>query len=270
MKKAIVGIAIVLMATSLFACAATPKTEPIGIYDNDQQTEAEDVEKVADGIELADGQALEVVQPQKGDTDAKDEDSNLIDTSKDKDIALVDPKTEEIYTYSGETDIDIDGRKFLLEEIPKSLAEETVTNNFLYTITADFESQTDILGDIIDQESFIRNQKEDFDLGVYIQSYTIYEIFTFSEIEYGLDRSEISGEDPVFYEGWQDVVQKYNLVEYEIVNLHFTQKHSDIANEFGPQWGDGRYYRSFIVGKTSSDKNYKIYDYGQMHESGVR
>lgn len=66
-----------------------------------------------------------------------------------------------------------------------------------------------------------------------------------------------------FY-GWEEIVEKYNLKEYEIINVKFTQKHSDKSIELGPQWGDGTYNRNFIVGKSSKDNNYKIYEYGGM------
>ncbi|WP_170240241.1 hypothetical protein [Thermosediminibacter litoriperuensis] len=55
------------------------------------------------------------------------------------------------------------------------------------------------------------------------------------------------------------------MTEYEIINVTFTQTLSEKAKEQGPQWGDGTYNRSFIVGKTADDDSYRIFDFGDMY-----
>ena len=71
-------------------------------------------------------------------------------------------------------------------------------------------------------------------------------------------------DNPFVYYGVQKIAEQYNLVEYEIVNIDFTMAHSEAALEMGPQYGNGTYNRSFIVGKAKGDEHYKIYDFGMM------
>lgn len=162
-------------------------------------------------------------------------------------------QTEDAYNYDGETEVNAEGRSFNLEDTPENLAEETVVRDFLYSITGDFDSLEEILADIESHRISIKNEKLHFEQGIHMQSYTIHEITTASKEDY----------NEVHY-GWQEIVEEYKLIEYEIVNVNFTQIHSEKSMELGPQWGDGTFSRSFIVGRTVEDKDYKIYDFGMM------
>ncbi|NLE26917.1 MAG: hypothetical protein GX625_16560 [Clostridiaceae bacterium] len=99
----------------------------------------------------------------------------------------------------------------------------------------------------------IVNEKKQFLEDVYTQSYTIRKIATLSEDESNSDKS--------LYR-WKDIVDKYNLLDYKIVNVEYTVTLSEKANALGPQYGEGAFSRSFIVGKTSADNSYRIYDFG--------
>lgn len=155
--------------------------------------------------------------------------------------------------YGDETEINSDGLSFNLEDSPENVAEEIVVENFLFSITGDFDSLEEILADIESHRISIKNEKLHFEQGIHMQSYTIHEITTASKEDY----------NEVHY-GWQEIVEEYKLIEYEIVNVNFTQIHSEKSMELGPQWGDGTFSRSFIVGRTVEDKDYKIYDFGMM------
>lgn len=173
-------------------------------------------------------------------------------------------RSEETYIYNGETEINVDARIFKLEDIPNNIAEETVVNQFLYSIVGDFDNMSDILADIESHNISIKNEEKNLNDGLYMKSYIIHEISTLSEDEYNQNKLENDEVNPLYYYRWQDIVEKYNLKEYEIINVNFTQAHSDKLIELGPQWGDGTYDRSFIIGKSPKDKNYKIYDFGMM------
>lgn len=177
-------------------------------------------------------------------------------------IQTEEPK--DTYTYKGETMINADGRIFKLEDTPKNMAEETVVNNFLYSITADFNGMSDILAEIESYKISIKNEEKNFNEGLYMKSYIIHEISTLSDDEYNQEKLENDELNPLYYYGWQKVVEECNLKEYEIITINFTQVHSDKSIESGPQWGDGTYNRSFIVGKSPDDNNYKIYDFGMI------
>lgn len=171
---------------------------------------------------------------------------------------------DEAYVFEGQTMVVEDNRKFELEDLPENNAEETVGLYFLYSITGDYEAMSDILADIEVHKISLENKKKQSQEGDYIQSYVIHDISTLTEEEYSKEELE-NGDPNIFcYYGWKECVEQYNLIEFEIISVNFTQIHSEKSKELLPQWGDGTYTRSFIVGKTAKDKRYKIYDFGMM------
>lgn len=163
----------------------------------------------------------------------------------------------EPYSFEGESLINIDARSFELKDIPESIAEETVMKDFLYTITAEYDSKYGILADLDPHEISIENEKKFFREGVYTQSYTIHKISTLTEDKFNDDMSYL------YYYGWKETVDKHNLSEYKIVNVEYTVALSEKAIALGPQYGEGTFSRNFIVGKTSIDSSYKIYDFAE-------
>lgn len=154
----------------------------------------------------------------------------------------------------------VEGGSYRLEVTPENVAEETAVNYFSYSFSKDYDGLSEILADTADNRILIEKQKENYKEGIYIKDYTIQSIST-------LPKNGYSNENHIFfYSGWEEIVDKYELIEYEIVRVKFLQIHSKKANELIPQWGDGTYYRSFIVGKSSDDKDYRIYDFGMMEE----
>lgn len=71
-----------------------------------------------------------------------------------------------------------EGRSFTLDATSQTEAEETVVNNFLYTITRDYDGWSEILADIEPHRILIENEKENFNNGIFIKSYTIHRIIT--------------------------------------------------------------------------------------------
>lgn len=151
-----------------------------------------------------------------------------------------------------------------MEDIPENIAEETVIKDFLYTITADFDAKSDILSNIEPHKISIESEKKKFEDNIYTQSYIIHEISTLTEKEYNEQKLDNDKQNPLYYYGWEECIEEYKLTEYEIINVKFTQTLSEKANKLGPQWGDGTYNRSYIVGKTADNNSYKIFDFGEM------
>lgn len=172
--------------------------------------------------------------------------------------------SEETYAFKGDSNVSVDDRKFVLEDIPKNIAEETVIRYFLYTINADFDAESVILSDIEPHKISTENKKKQFKDNIYTQSYVIHKISTLTESEYSERELDNGEHNPLYYYGWKERIKEYKLTEYKIVNVNFTQTLSKKAIEQGPQWGNGTYNRSFIVGKTADDNSYKIYDFGMM------
>lgn len=171
-------------------------------------------------------------------------------------VGCSETKSSDKYIYSGETIFNLDDRSFILEDIPKSIEEETVVKDFLYTISGDFDLKSNILADIVPHQISIESQKKNLNEGVYIKSFEIHKITTLTKEKYN------DKENSLYYYGWEEAVDKYNLSEYEIINVTYSQKFSSKAIELGPQIGDGTYSRSFIVGRRNKKDSYKIYDFG--------
>ena len=173
-------------------------------------------------------------------------------------------KTEEIYTYDGESDVSIDDRNFTLEDLPESMAEEIVVNYYLYNIRPDFDSMADILPDSESDRISLSNKREAYEEGNYIKSYIIHKLSTLTEEEYNQKSLENGEYNPLYYYGWEEVVEDNNLIEYEIISVNFTQTHTERSIDLGPQWGNDTFSRSFIVGRSPKESSYKIYDFGMM------
>ncbi len=62
----------------------------------------------------------------------------------------------------------------------------------------------------------------------------------------------------------KSLAEQYSLVEYEMINVSFTQIWSEVRMDASPQYGNGTYSREFLVGKTLDDTVYKIYNFGMM------
>ena len=169
-----------------------------------------------------------------------------------------EPALKEAYTFNSESSIEVDDRSFILEDTPENGAEETIVRDFLYTITTDFEAKYDIVADIEPHRISIESEKKDFKEGIYVQSYIVHKIVTLTEKEYNDERN------PLYYFGWKDRVTEYDLTDYRIISVDFTVKLTEKTIQLGPQWGDGTFVRSYIVGKTDKDSAYKIYDFGMM------
>jgi hypothetical protein len=164
------------------------------------------------------------------------------------------------YEFIENMEFFVDNRFFKAEDIPKNIFEEIVFREYLYTVTAEFEKKYVILADIETHVISIENEKWLFEEGIFVQSYIVHRITTLTKEQYSLESTVFGEINPLFYWGWQRCVNEFDLIDYQIVNVDF----SVIYSTGGIQWGDGRYNRSFIVGKKSGDITYKIYDFGFM------
>ena len=171
------------------------------------------------------------------------------------------------YEFIENMELIVDGRIFQLEGTPKNTPEEIVVRDFLYSITAEFDKKYDIYANIEPHVIAIENERKWFQGGIFseiryfVQSYIIHRITTLTIDQYNQEKT-ISGEiNPLFYWGWQQRINEFNLIEYDIINVEFTVVFS---NGYFGNLADGSYNRSFIVGKNQDDLIYKIYDFALM------
>ena len=168
------------------------------------------------------------------------------------------------YDFNVKSVFEIDDRSITFEDVPTNDAEEVVARDFLYSITGEIDKKYSILADIEPHRISIENEKILFFEGRSMRTYIIHKFATLTEEQYNQEFSADSDIGDLIYFGWHRIVETYGLVEYEIVNVKFSQYHSQESLKLGPQWGNGLYSRSFIVGKNSKDTVFLIYDYGMM------
>jgi len=156
-----------------------------------------------------------------------------------------DSDSNETYVFTGGTHIEVGSRSLTFEDVPKSSAEDVVAKNFLYSITGEFERKYDILADIEPHLISIENETKQFEEGFYLQTYIIHKITTLTEEQYSQEYKEDGDYNLLIYYGWQERINQYGLIKYEIVNVEFTQTHSPKSLDKGPQWGNGTYSRNF-------------------------
>ena len=176
-------------------------------------------------------------------------------------------ENQQNYSYKGDTTIEISDCSFVLEDLPENSAEESVVMDFISTITGEFDKKLEVIADTEPHRTYIEVGKRQMEEGVYIKSYVIHNIATLSEEQYARGSSSKSGNNPLFYNNLINLLKEYDLVEYEIINVDFTMMHSEKSLAWGPQWGDGTYNRSFLVGKKTTSDDFKIYDYSMMLDS---
>lgn len=154
----------------------------------------------------------------------------------------------------------VDERIFILEDAPKNIMEEIVVRYFLYSITAEFDKKYDTYVNTKDYVNYIESEKRDFEEGIFIKSYIIHKITTLTEDQYNYERTDLGERNPLFYWGWEQRINEFELIDYQIVNVDFSIVHSS----WGSQYGDGTFNRSFIVGKKYGENTYRIYAFGVM------
>jgi len=168
------------------------------------------------------------------------------------------------YEYNGLKELTQGDRSFKLEELPESYEEETVILHFNYSISSEYDALLDIYADTEININSVNNEEKLFNEGLYIKKYIVHSISTLTEKEYGTEKKETGEFNPLYYYGLESCIDEFNLIEYKVINVEFTQTHTEKSLKLGAQWGNGRFSRSFIVGKSIKDNTFKIYGFGMM------
>ena len=179
-----------------------------------------------------------------------------------KEEAEVNTETSSDYLYTGEISVEIDGRSFTLEDLPENEAEESVVLDLLYTITGEFDRKLEVIADTEIHRINVENEKKNMIAGLYIKSYAIHDIMTLSKEQDMEQNFQTLYLNSTYM---QNLLQEHELAEYEIVTIDYTWLNSKREPEWVPQVSEGRYNRSFLVGKDPLSDTYKIYDYSMFH-----
>lgn len=124
---------------------------------------------------------------------------------------------------------------------------------YYYEMAPDFEKQMALLGENQVFQSAVKNGQKAFEEGKYYSEIVIHELDIFEPKDFD-DVSDSSKEDVC------DAINAFRLSEYAIVEVELTWEYNEAMEEAGPQLGEGRYKRYYLVGKTNADDEWKIYD----------
>lgn len=153
---------------------------------------------------------------------------------------------DDSYIFSGTSFVKFGDKYFISEDAPENKQEELIYLDFLYSVNGEIYKKKDILADIEPLRISIENESENTDP----ENYTSYVLHSLNTIP---DKQ---------LQNVEQIIEKYNITEYEIINAVYTQKHSYNKSLYLlPQWGDGTYSRNYVVGKSSDDDTYKIYEF---------
>lgn len=160
---------------------------------------------------------------------------------------------DNLYTFNGTSFVKLGDKYFISEDTPENKQEELIYLDFLYTVNGELHKKKDILANIEPLRISLENESENTDP----ENYTSYVLHNLSTIP---DKQS---------QNVEQIIEKYNITEYEIINAVYTQKHSFNKSLYLlPQWGDGTYSRNYIVGKSTDDDTYKIYEFLMPMEVG--
>lgn len=177
--------------------------------------------------------------------------------------ALKSPPVERFsreYQYEGPHRVTVDDRVLELVRPPKSVAEEVVVRDFMASITFDFDDKYDLLAAMESHTISIENEKIlALEEGRYLKEVTLYHVDTLSTKEYSEGLLANGACNDYYYDGVADLVKRFQLVDFEVINVDYHQVLSDDTG--GPQWGTGRYLRNYLVGHQANEETWRIYDY---------
>lgn len=131
------------------------------------------------------------------------------------------------YEYNGIKELIQEDRSLKLEELTESYEEETVILHFIYSISQEYDSLLDVYADTEISKNSVENQEKQFNEGLYIKKYIVHSISTVTEKEYGTEKKKTGEFNPLYYYGLKSVIDEFNLIEYKVINVDFTQIHTE-------------------------------------------
>lgn len=161
---------------------------------------------------------------------------------------------EEDYVFDGPTSVLAGGQYLLVENPPQTAQEELVYLHFLYDVNKDFSKLQNILAPVKELQTTVGYRKTDPNL------YTSYVLHQFSTLDSSLVNQASAG---YYYDyfGLDELIKKYRLVNYQIINVVYTQRHSEAFAALGPQYSSGTLSRNYLVAKARGDESFLIYDF---------
>lgn len=167
----------------------------------------------------------------------------------------------EVQEYTGARIFPYEDRTLVYGDGPENIVEALVAYNYYCETLLAFDELYDHMGGEALQIS-VKKQKEDAEKGIYCTEQTIHSLDTLTEQDFAPGGDYFTTEEQAerFITDLSEVVAEYALTEYTVVYSDLSWKWSEAALEQGPQLGNGRYERLFLLGHTDNDESWKIYE----------
>lgn len=165
------------------------------------------------------------------------------------------------YTYTGAHSATVLDRIIELEDTPENFAEEMLWNNYWLPYLGNYEPYIALMGSNHMRIS-AENASRLYADGLYFSSVTVHALSVLSEQDYqpaSFYFSEQTTAERFMTNVWHDVWE-YRLTEYTVVYMDLSWEWTEAALERGPQLGNGRYERLYLLGKTETDPEWKMYN----------
>lgn len=152
-----------------------------------------------------------------------------------------------------EPSLQFDDRTLIMEDSIENELEYLVYQSYYYEMSADFSSMKTLLGDSEYLQISVKNGEKGFKNGEYMTSVTIHALNTLTpeDLDFVADYAK---------EDLLEDINQYALTEYAIVQADLDWTYSQAWLDAGPQVGNGRYMRYFLLGKTEETPEFRWYE----------
>lgn len=165
--------------------------------------------------------------------------------------------------YAGARTFSHNGRDLVLEDAPENTAEELVAQYYLNQFRGDLEAQLPLMG----EESLQITAESDAGLSqrnIGFRSVILHDITMLKLEDYvpGAGYFETAELAERFSTEQLEQIEESGLSQYTVVYVDLSWEWTTEAMELGPQLGDGRYERLYLLGRTGEEADWKIYNIG--------
>lgn len=167
----------------------------------------------------------------------------------------------ETEAYTGIRNFPYEDRTLIYEDGPENVVESLVSFQYYCQTFLNFDKLKDHMGSDALKLS-VENERKNAREGIYFQKIVLHNLAALSKEDFAPGGKYFFDSKQIFefVDRANYMKDIYKLVEYAIVYADLSWQWSEKALELGPQLGDGRYERLYLVGKTSEDANWKLYE----------
>ena len=152
-----------------------------------------------------------------------------------------------------ETSSSFDDRTIVLEDSIDNQLEQIVYQWYHSLCSADFDKHGALIGENKALKQTNEAEKRQFGEGVYMTEYVIHALNTLQAEDMGLLPDYVR-------EDIEEKIGEYGLETIALVQADISWKHNEKSLSLGPQIGDGRYFRYYLLATTPDSPQFKCYE----------